>query len=268
MKAGNSHCVGVDFKTIAEYTACNPDFFQQQKDKWVRDGADKTVLLNEIVPVRDGYYTIEVKEYTGSQHYNYNVADRYKEFVMVTEQDTNESSATIPAEITARYAATGAEETFKFSYQKENAFGDFNRLPVFPDDVWRMVGLDNVTYDPMVGHPNPVAMNESPNQNSRYRYDDFKMLNHPFGQTQQNEFADSIGKPECKDQDFRTLVRWMGCVGSDFDITFENYLKHLPVSDRTQFTSILRAATLGADGVWQIQFKHHVYGFSEYQIIR
>ncbi|MEC8596407.1 MAG: hypothetical protein VXY74_16575, partial [SAR324 cluster bacterium] len=86
-QAGNDHCVGVDFKTIAEYTACNPDFFQQQKDKWVRDGQNKNVLLNEIVPVRDGYYTIEVKRFKGNQHYNYDVQNRYKEFVMVTQKN-------------------------------------------------------------------------------------------------------------------------------------------------------------------------------------
>jgi hypothetical protein len=85
--AGNTHCVGVDFKTIAEYTACNPAFFQQQKDKWARDGQNKNVLLNDIVPVRDRYYTIEVKRFEGNQHYNYNVKNCTKEFVMVTQKN-------------------------------------------------------------------------------------------------------------------------------------------------------------------------------------
>ena len=145
-----------------------------------------------------------------------------------------------------------------------------------------MVGTDNVTYSVTIDSvpptstyeslpnkptvamdPNPTAVNDT-----RYRYNDFIMTLHGFNQSQQNEFADYIGKPECKDQDFRTLVSWMGCVGADFDITFENYLKGLNVSHRTQFTSIIRAATLGADGVWQIQFKHHEWGHGWYRIIK
>ena len=50
MKSGNHHCVGVDFKTIAEYTACNPELFQQLKDKWEYDNgaeaASKVTILN------------------------------------------------------------------------------------------------------------------------------------------------------------------------------------------------------------------------------
>jgi hypothetical protein len=60
----------------------------------------------------------------------------------------------------------------------------------------------------------------------------------------------------------------MGCIGADFNDKFQSYLKGLPLSHTQQFTSILRAATLGADGVWQLQFKHHVWGFYQYQIIR
>ncbi|MBT91506.1 MAG: hypothetical protein CL921_08140, partial [Deltaproteobacteria bacterium] len=89
--SGNHQCVGVDFKTIAEYTACNPELFQQLKDKWVYDNGPvdgaKNTILNEIVPVRDGYYTIEVKRFKGNQHYNYSFQDRYKEFVMVTQKN-------------------------------------------------------------------------------------------------------------------------------------------------------------------------------------
>ena len=67
--------------------ACDPAFFQQQKDKWGRDRQNKNVLLNDIVPVRDEYCTIEVERFKGSQHYNYDVQNRNKEFVMLTQQN-------------------------------------------------------------------------------------------------------------------------------------------------------------------------------------
>ena len=90
MKSGNHHCVGVDFKTIAEYTACNPELFQQLKDKWEYDNGPvngaKNTILNEIVPVIDGHYHIEVKEFKGNQHYNYSHQDRYKEFVIASRR--------------------------------------------------------------------------------------------------------------------------------------------------------------------------------------
>jgi hypothetical protein len=175
----------------------------------------------------------------------------------------------VDAEIAARFTATGAEELLWLSSGVENGYGFFNRLPVFPDDVWRIVGLDNVTYNPLTT-TDPIAMAPNPTQGSNYRYSygDFRMLIHLFDQYQQNEFADWAMKPECKDKDFRTLVSWMGCIGADFNDKFQSYLKGLPLSHTQQFTSILRAATLGADGVWQLQFKHHVWGFYQYQIIR
>ena len=177
--------------------------------------------------------------------------------------------ASVDAEIAARFTATGAEELLWLSSGTQNGHGFFNRLPVFPDDVWRIVGLDNVTYNPLTT-TDPIAMAPNPTQGSNYRYSygDFRMFIHPFDQYQQNEFADWAMKPECKDKDFRTLVSWMGCIGADFNDKFQSYLKGLPISHRQQFTSILRAATLGADGVWQLQFKHHVWGFYQYQIIR
>jgi hypothetical protein len=177
--------------------------------------------------------------------------------------------ASVDAEIAARFTATGAEELLYLVTHTYNANGYSNLLPVFPDDLWRMVGTDNVThtYETLANNttvvmaPNPTAGN-----NSRYRYDDFRFTIHPFDQAEQNLYADYIGKPECKDKDFRTLVSWMGCVGVDFVDRHTSFLRsRLPYYDRR---SILPYATLGADGVWQLQFKHHVWGYYQYQIIR
>ena len=61
-------CWGQVFNTIAEYTACNLEWVQAQKDKWVTDsgGSNNKKMLNDFIPVKDGYYTIEVKKYRGS----------------------------------------------------------------------------------------------------------------------------------------------------------------------------------------------------------
>ncbi|MAH63042.1 MAG: hypothetical protein CMN54_06280 [SAR324 cluster bacterium] len=60
-------CFGQTFNMIAEYTACNPEWIQNQKDLWDRQGDEgKTKLLNDFISVKDGYYTIEVKKYRGS----------------------------------------------------------------------------------------------------------------------------------------------------------------------------------------------------------
>ncbi|HCV87075.1 MAG TPA: hypothetical protein DGB85_10900, partial [Deltaproteobacteria bacterium] len=88
LKTGKMECWGQAFNTIAEYTACNPEWVQAQKDKWVRDsgGSNNKKMLNDFIPVKDGYYTIEVKKYRGSQHYNYSKYDGVRNFTIVTQQ--------------------------------------------------------------------------------------------------------------------------------------------------------------------------------------
>jgi fibronectin type 3 domain-containing protein len=188
---------------------------------------------------------------------------------------TNESSttvtgvATIDPEIAARFTATGAEELTDLVTHTYNANGYSNLLPVFPDDLMRMVGTDNVTHTfatlanntTVAMAPNPTAGNDS-----RYRYNDFRFTIHSFDQAEQNLYADYASKPECKDKDFRTLVSWMGCVGVEFVDRHTSFLSsRLPYYDRR---SILPYTTLGADGVWQLQFKHHWWGFAWYTIIK
>ena len=87
IRTNRMECFGKTFNTIAEYTACNPEWIQNQKDLWDRQGDDgKTTLLNEIIPVKNGYYTIEVKKYRGSQHYNYAKYDGVRNYTIVTQQ--------------------------------------------------------------------------------------------------------------------------------------------------------------------------------------
>ena len=84
----------------------------------------------------------------------------------------------------------------------------------------------------------------------------------------QNDYADSIHKPECKDKDFRTLVSWMRCVGADFADDLGRWARGLNLNGAAQYTSILRAATLGADGIWQLHISQHVWGTYVYNIVR
>ena len=182
--SGNHHCVGVDFKTIAEYTACNPSLFQQIKDKWAYDNgaeaASKNTILNEIVPVIDGHYHIEVKEFKGNQHYNYSHQDRYKEFVIVAEQ--NGGSSAIPAGIAARHTANGVEEDFVVSSVTYNANGFYNVLPVFEFDTWRLIGTTSKTIQGIDNAMNTIEITPNPTTNSRYSYDNFEMNPWEFHQ--------------------------------------------------------------------------------------
>jgi len=177
--------------------------------------------------------------------------------------------ASVDAEIAARFTATGAEELTDLVTHTYNADGYANLLPVFPDDLWRMVGTDNVTHTyETLSNNTTVAMAPNPTagDNYRYWYNDFRFTIDYFGQLEQNLYADFIGKPECKDKDFRTLVSWMGCVGVDFVDRHTGFLhSRLGYTDRR---SILPYTTLGADGVWQLQFKHHWWGWAWYTIIR
>ncbi|HCP36441.1 MAG TPA: hypothetical protein DIT98_01240, partial [Verrucomicrobiales bacterium] len=87
IRTNRMECFGQTFNTIAEYTACNPEWIQNQKDLWDRQGDEgKTKLLNDFIPVKDGYYTIEVKKYRGSQHYNYAKYDGVRNYTIVTQQ--------------------------------------------------------------------------------------------------------------------------------------------------------------------------------------
>ena len=88
LKTGKMYCWGQAFNTIAEYTACNLEWVQAQKDKWVTDsgGSNNKKMLNDFIPVKDGYYTIEVKKYRGSQHYNYSKYDGVRNSTIVTQQ--------------------------------------------------------------------------------------------------------------------------------------------------------------------------------------
>ena len=88
LKTGKMECWGQAFNTIAEYTACNLEWVQAQKDKWVTDsgGSNNKKMLNDFIPVKDGYYTIEVKKYRGSQHYNYSKYDGVRNSTIVTQQ--------------------------------------------------------------------------------------------------------------------------------------------------------------------------------------
>ena len=79
-------CFGQTFNTIAEYTACNPEWIQAQKDKWVSQGDSNNKILNDFIPVKNGYHIIEVKKYNGIQHYNYAKYDGYRNFTIVTQQ--------------------------------------------------------------------------------------------------------------------------------------------------------------------------------------
>ena len=272
MKSGNHHCVGVDFKTIAEYTACNPELFQQLKDKWVYDGgaeaALKVTILNEIVPVIDGHYHIEVKEFKGSQHGNSadEVTDRYKEYVMVTQK--NGSSSAVPADIAARHTATGAEEDFQVSTITHNGNGFFNALPVFANDVWRLIGTTSKTIQGYDYAMSIIEVTPNPTTDSQYVANDFRMYPWNFNQTEQNKYAKWKGLLECKDKDFKTLVSWMGCVGADFAEDFQTYLKRLNVNHSSQYTSVLRVSTLGADGVWQLHISQHVWTYYAYKVTK
>ena len=94
IRTNRMECFGKTFNTIAEYTACNPEWIQNQKDLWNRQGDNnQTKMLNEIIPMKDGYYHIEVKKYRGSQHYNYAEYDGVRNFTIVTQlsEDTNET---------------------------------------------------------------------------------------------------------------------------------------------------------------------------------
>jgi hypothetical protein len=87
IRTNRMECFGQTFNTIAEYTACNPEWIQNQKDLWDRQGDEgKTKLLNDFIPVKDGYYTIEVKKYRGSQHYNYAKYAGVRNYTIVTQQ--------------------------------------------------------------------------------------------------------------------------------------------------------------------------------------
>jgi hypothetical protein len=85
-RTGRMECFGRTFTTIAEYTTCNPEWVQAQKDLWERNGGDNTKMLNDFIPVKNGYYTIEVKKYRGSQHYNYAKYDGVRNYTIVTQQ--------------------------------------------------------------------------------------------------------------------------------------------------------------------------------------
>ena len=85
-RTGRMECFGRTFITIAEYTTCNPEWVQAQKDLWERNGGDNTKMLNDFIPVKNGYYTIEVKKYRGSQHYNYAKYDGVRNYTIVTQQ--------------------------------------------------------------------------------------------------------------------------------------------------------------------------------------
>ena len=87
IRTNRMECWGKTFNTIAEYTACNPEWIQNQKDLWDRQGDNgQTKLLNEIIPIKDGYYHIEVKKFRGSQHYNYAKYDGVRNYTIVTQQ--------------------------------------------------------------------------------------------------------------------------------------------------------------------------------------
>jgi len=185
---------------------------------------------------------------------------------------TNESSTTIsedmiPADIAARYAATGVEENFHVSSGTQNSDGHYNVLPVFPDDTWRLIGEETNTYD-AYNVAKLIEVTPSTTTNYRYRANDFRMTPWGFSQIEQNKYADRMGFPECKDKDFRTLVSWIGCVGTDFSDDFQTYVKGLPVNHSSQYTSILKVATLGADGVWQLHISQHVWNSYSYKVTK
>jgi hypothetical protein len=230
-----------------------------------------TVDANSPYITVTGGTVVNFDNLTAGQNYTYAVAGVSPLGVGELSDPTTVTVdyASVDAEIAARFTATGAEELLYLVTHTYNANGYSNLLPVFPDDLMRMVGTDNVTHTfatlanntTVAMAPNPTAGNDS-----RYRYNDFRFTIHSFDQAEQNLYADYASKPECKDKDFRTLVSWMGCVGVEFVDRHTSFLSsRLPDYDRR---SILPYTTLGADGVWQLQFKHHWWGYANYTIIR
>ena len=77
-------------------------------------------------------------------------------------------------------------------------------------------------------------------------------------QPEQNYWADFLGKPECKDQYFRTLVSWMACMGADFDENAETHLRRLSVNKARENRTVLhKAAYMDNNGVRTINIKQH-----------
>ena len=85
---GKMQCSGQTFNTIAEYTACNPEWVQAQKDKWEKEIEGPTgrevIMLNDYVYVQDGFHTVEIIKCKDSQHYNSAKHDGVREFTIVT----------------------------------------------------------------------------------------------------------------------------------------------------------------------------------------
>ena len=85
---GKMQCSGQTFNTIAEYTACNPEWVQAQKDKWEKEIEGPTgrevIMLKDYVYVQDGFHTVEIIKYKDSQHYNSSKHDGVREFTIVT----------------------------------------------------------------------------------------------------------------------------------------------------------------------------------------
>ena len=73
----------------------------------------------------------------------------------------------------------------------------------------------------------------------------------------QNTWADRVGHPECKDQNFQKMVDWLGCVGTDFfakaDVYYMNRVNH-----GSQWMAVNDDMYLDANGVWTL----HVAGYA------
>ena len=130
-----------------------------------------------------------------------------------------------------------------------------------------MIGETTNTYDGS-NIATLIEVAPNPTSNGRYVANDFRMYPWQFNQIQQNKYADWKGLPECKDKDFRTSVSWMGCVGADFADGFQTYAKGLPVNHSSQYTSLLRVSTSGADGVWQLHISQHVWTYYSYKVTK
>ncbi|MEL0045745.1 MAG: hypothetical protein VW995_13325, partial [Deltaproteobacteria bacterium] len=146
-----------------------------------------------------------------------------------------------------------------YSSRSDNADFRYNKMFLFEDDVIRLIGVEDNTYNAMELVGTHQFQVEEHDGGYRYEdgYKDFGFTSIDMSsQSEQDAWAEKLGHPECAGTYFRKMADWLNCVGTDVPQVYDTYMDSEGYIGREHKT-VLRDMYMEYNGVWTLHVKQH-----------